>query len=61
MGGKNHDYIITFDSGGADFTKLGEQVAEVDKAGAQYIHLDVMDGVCVSISFGMPVIKSLRQ
>ena len=26
---------------GADFTKLGEQVAEVDKAGAQYIHLDV--------------------
>mgnify|MGYP000824327978 CR=1 FL=1 len=29
---------------GADFTKLGEQVAEVDKAGAQYIHLDVMDG-----------------
>lgn len=28
---------------GADFTKLGEQVAEVDKAGAQYIHLDVMD------------------
>ena len=30
---------------GADFTKLGEQVAEVDKAGAQYIHLDVMDGI----------------
>ena len=26
---------------GADFTKLGEQVAEVDKAGAQYIHLDL--------------------
>ncbi len=45
-----------------DFASLGEQVEKADKAGAQYIHLDVMDGVCVpSISFGFPVISSLRK
>lgn len=47
---------------GADFKRMEEQIQAVDRAGAGYIHLDIMDGAFVpSISFGMPVIESLRS
>ena len=46
----------------ADFARLGEEMAAITKAGADYIHLDIMDGHFVpNITIGPPVVKMLRK